>query len=213
LKTLFLEDLVRLTPRENSFFPMFVNQAHLIMVGADILARLIDAVPADRPDLARRLREVEHEADEQAHTIYDKINTSFVTPFDREDIYRLASRLDDVMDAMEAAGDLIVLYGVEKLPSGIHDQAALIQRAAQHCADAMPKLKDMKDLMQYWVVANELEGQADRTYRRLVAELFSGAYETLDVLKLKDIVDNLEEASDALEAVANMVETIAVKGS
>lgn len=204
---------MRLTPRENGFFPMFVNQAHLIMVGADLLVRIVEAPAGDRPDLARRLREVEHEADEQAHTIYDKINSSFITPFDREDIYRLASRLDDVMDAIEAAGDLIVLYGIDRLPAGVHDQASLIVRAAQHCSDAMPKLKDMKDLMQYWVVANELEGQADRTYRRLVAELFSGSYETLDVLKLKDIVETLEEASDALEAVANMVETIAVKGS
>jgi len=204
---------VRLTPRENGFFPMFVNQAHLIQVGTDLLTRLVEAHASERMEIARRLREVEHEADEQAHAIYDKINSSFVTPFDREDIYRLASRLDDVMDSIEAASDLIVLYGVEHLPSGVHDQVSLISRAAQHCADAMPKLKGMKDLMQYWVVANELEGQADRTYRHLVAELFSGSYETLEVLKLKDIVDTLEEASDALEAVANMVETIAVKGS
>lgn len=204
---------MRFTPREDGFFPMFTQQAKLLTEAADYLARLVDAPAEARADLARKLREIEHEADEKTHKIYDKINSSFITPFDREDIYRLASRIDDVMDAIEASGDLIVLYGVKNLPSGVHDQVSLINRAAQHCSDAIPKLKGMKDLQQYWVVANEIEGQADRTYRRLVAELFSGSYDTLEVLKLKEIVDTLEEASDALEAVANMVETIAVKGS
>jgi uncharacterized protein len=204
---------VRFSPRETGFFPLFNAQAELLTVGADILMRLVEAQGETRAEFARELRAIEHQADEQAHFIYDKINTSFVTPFDREDIYRLASRLDDVMDAIEAAGDLIVLYNMARLPTGVHDQISLIQRATAHCAEAMPKLKSMKDLQQYWVVANELEGQADRTYRRLVAELFSGSYETLEVLKLKEIVDTLEEASDALEAVANMVETIAVKES
>jgi predicted phosphate transport protein (TIGR00153 family) len=142
-----------------------------------------------------------------------ELNESFVTPFDREDIYRLASGLDDVMDAMEAAVDLVVLYQIGELPPEIADQVDVIERAAELTADAMPRLRSMKDLSEFWIELNRLENQADQVYRRLLARLFNGDYDTLTVMKLKEVVDQLEAAADAFEHVANTVETIAVKES
>src|SRR5206468_7996932 len=130
-----------------------------------------------------------------------------------EDIYDLASRLDDVMDFMEAAVDLVVLYSIEEMPRELSSQAQVLQRMAQLTASAMPRLKTMKDLSEYWIEVNRLENEADKVYRRLVARLFSGDYEALTVLKLKDVVDQLEFAADAFEKVAHSVETIAVKES
>jgi predicted phosphate transport protein (TIGR00153 family) len=142
-----------------------------------------------------------------------ELNETFVTPFDREDIYRLASSLDDVMDAMEAAVDLVALYQIGELPAEIADQVDVLERAAELTADAMPRLRSMKDLSEFWIELNRLENQADQVYRRLLARLFSGDYDALTVLKLKEVVDQLEAAADAFEHVANTVETIAVKES
>ena len=159
------------------------------------------------------MREAEHDGDEATHAIMRELNESFITPFDREDIYRLASSLDDVMDAMEAAVDLVVLYQIGELPPEIADQVDVLERAAELTAEAMPRLRSMKDLSEFWIELNRLENQADQVYRRLLARLFNGEYDALTVLKLKEVVDQLEAAADAFEHVANTVETIAVKES
>src|SRR5262245_29381692 len=185
--------------------------AHLVE-GAGLLSSLLDA-DGDRPKIAERMRDIEHQADDTTHEIVRRVNRPFVTPFDREDIYRLASDLDDVMDFMEEAVDLVLLYEIGKLPSGIAAQVDVLQRATELTADAMPRLRTMKDLEEYWIEINRLENQGDRSHRRMVARLFDGSYEAIEVLKLKDIVDALEHAADALESVANTVEQIAVKES
>jgi predicted phosphate transport protein (TIGR00153 family) len=159
------------------------------------------------------MREAEHQADETTHRIVKQVNSTFITPFDREDIYSLAGGLDDVMDYMDETVDLILLYGVETLPPEFAGQVDVLQRAVQLTADTMPRLRSMKNLEEYWIEINRLENQGDRSYRRILAELFSGNYKTMDVLKLKDIVNALEKAIDALESVANTVEQIAVKES
>jgi predicted phosphate transport protein (TIGR00153 family) len=159
------------------------------------------------------MRAAEHAGDEATHAIMRELNESFVTPFDREDIYRLASGLDDIMDAMEAAVDLVVLYQIGELPPEIADQVDVIERAAELTAEAMPRLRSMQDLQEFWIELNRLENQADQVYRRLLARLFSGDYDALTVMKLKEVVDQLEGAADAFEHVANTVETIAVKES
>jgi predicted phosphate transport protein (TIGR00153 family) len=142
-----------------------------------------------------------------------QLNSTFVTPFDREDIYRLANRLDDVMDFMEAAADLVVLYELGELPPENLRVVEVLQRAATMTAEAMPRLKDMKNLEVYWIEVNRLENEADQIYRRTVARLFNGEYDALTALKLKDVADELEAAADALEDVADAVETITVKES
>ncbi|MBA2769706.1 MAG: DUF47 domain-containing protein [Sporichthyaceae bacterium] len=204
---------IRLTPRQNSFYPMFATSGQNLVTGAALLKDLLGADPAERKAIAERMRAAEHAGDEATHAIMRKLNETFVTPFDREDIYRLASSLDDVMDAMEAAVDLVVLYQIGDLPPEIADQVDVLERAAELTADAMPRLRSMKDLSEFWIELNRLENQADQVYRRLLAKLFGGDYDALTVLKLKEVVDQLEAAADAFEHVANTVETIAVKES
>ncbi|HKY59197.1 MAG TPA: DUF47 family protein [Aeromicrobium sp.] len=203
---------LRLRPLESSFYDLFSESASHLIDGAALLVQILDA-NADREAIAEQMREAEHQADETTHRIVKQVNSTFITPFDREDIYALASSLDDVMDYMDETVDLILLYGVGELPAEFAGQVDVLQRGAQLTAEAMPRLRSMKNLEEYWIEINRLENQGDRSYRRILADLFSGNYKTMDVLKLKDIVNSLEKAIDALESVANTVEQIAVKES
>jgi len=208
---------LRLTPRETSFYDLFAEQADHLVIGAGILTELLGATGpgggAERNKIAERMRAAEHACDETTHKIYNTLNSSFITPFDREDIYALASTLDDVMDEMEEAVDLVNLYGIQTLPSGVADQVDTLVRAAELTAEAMRKLRGMKDLSEYWIEVNRLENAGDQSYRKLLAHLFSGEYDALTVMKLKEVVDSLEGAADAFEHVANTVESIVVKES
>lgn len=203
---------LRLTPRDSSFYEHFTAAARNLVEGSRVLHELL-ASDSDRIALAKQMRDVEHSSDEITHTVMRRLNSTFVTPFDREDIYRLANRLDDVMDHMEAAADLVVLYELGELPPEYLRVVEIIQAASQLTADAMPRLRGLKDLPSYWIEVNRLENEADQTYRRTVARLFDGSYDALTALKLKDVADELEAAADALEDVADTVETIAVKES
>jgi uncharacterized protein len=204
---------LNLRPSKTSFYEMFATSGQNLVVGASLLKELLGADPSQRKEIAEKMRGAEHAGDEATHAIMRELNETFVTPFDREDIYRLASSLDDVMDFMEAAVDLVVLYNIAELPPEIADQVDVLERAAELTAEAMPRLRGMKDLKEFWIELNRLENQADQVYRRLLARLFSGEYDALTVLKLKEVVDQLEAAADAFEHVANTVETIAVKES
>ena len=203
----------RLTPQEDGFFEMFATLARHLVDGAHELTNLVGAEPSEREAVNSRIRDIEHAADESTHSIMLKVNSSFITPFDREDIYRLASKLDDCMDLMEAAADLIVLYRIGDLPDGISAQVEVLTRMAELTADAMPRLRSMRDLSEYWIEINRLENQADHIYRQLLAELFNDGADAIMVLKLKEVTDELEAAADAFETVANQVESIAVKES
>src|SRR3954464_2980344 len=192
---------------------MFATSGENLVTGAKLLKELLGAAPEDRKAIADKMRAAEHAGDEATHAIMRELNETFVTPFDREDIYRLASSLDDVMDCMEAAVDLVVLYQIEELPPEVADQVDVLERAAELTAEAMPQLRSMRDLSEYWIELNRLENQADQVYRRLLAGLFTGGNNAITVMKLKEVVDELEAAADAFEKVANTVESIAVKES
>jgi predicted phosphate transport protein (TIGR00153 family) len=202
----------RIRPVETTFYELFTEMANHLVLGADLLAQMLDT-GTDKESIGEQMREAEHQADETTHKIIKRANSTFITPFDREDIYRLASSLDDVMDFMEETVDLVGLYELGDLPADFAPQVEVLQRATQLTAEAMPRLRTMKDLEEYWIEINRLENQGDRSYRRILAKLFSGNYKSLEVLKLKDVVDSLEHAIDALESVANTVEQIAVKES
>jgi predicted phosphate transport protein (TIGR00153 family) len=191
---------------------MFTESGRNVADTVDILSGLIDP-NANREAIAKELREREHAGDAVTHRIMRQLNTSFVTPFDREDIYRLASALDDVVDAVEAAADFIVLADVGKLPPLMTEQIQLLQRSANETAEAMGRLKTLRDLEPYWIEVNRLENEADRVYRKLLSKLFSGDYDALTMVKLREVADGLEDAADALEHVAHAVESIAVKES
>jgi uncharacterized protein len=203
---------LRFRPVDTTFYDLFSQAARHLVDGAPLLAEML-AEDSDRESIAKRMRDAEHAADETTHEIVRRVNTTFVTPFDREDIYALASSLDDVMDFMEEAVDLILLYQVVKLPKELANQVDVIQRCAELTAASMPRLREMADLEEYWIEINRLENLGDKSYRRILVKLFSGKYEALEVMKLKDIVDSLEAAIDAFEKVANIVEQIAVKES
>ncbi len=203
---------LRFRPTDTSFYDLFAESARNLVVGAELLAELLPA-DSDRPLIAKRMRDAEHAGDETTHAIVRRVNSTFVTPFDREDIYRLAAGLDDVMDFMEEAVDLVVLYEIHELPSELANQVEVLQRSAELTAEAMPRLRTMRGLEEYWIEINRLENNGDKSYRRIVAKLFNGQYDALTVMKMKDVVDSLEAAIDAFESVANTVEQIAVKES
>ena len=203
---------LRLRPVDTTFYDLFAQSAKHLVEGASLLAEMLGE-DNDREVIAKRMRDAEHQADETTHEIVRRVNSTFVTPIDREDIYSLASGLDDIMDYMDEAVDLVLLYEVARLPGELAKQVEVIQRCAELTAEAMPRLQAMKDLEEYWIEINRLENAGDKSYRRILANLFSGKYDALEVLKLKDVVDSLEDSIDAFEKVANTVEQIAVKES
>ena len=204
-----------LRPSEDSFYEFFSRAAQNLVRGAELLNELVQP-GSDVQSVSERLGEAEHDNDEITHELYNRINSTFITPFDREDIYRLGSNLDDVMDHIEAVGNLVYLYGLSELPAlprEMTDLVDVLNEQAKLTADAMPRLKSLKNLRDYWIEINRLENEGDRAYRMLLVRLFSGEYDALTVLKLKEVADELEAAADAFEHVANTVETIAVKES
>jgi predicted phosphate transport protein (TIGR00153 family) len=203
---------LRFRPVDSAFYDLFTEQAQHLVVGADLLAEMLSET-AVHDDVAARMRQAEHEADETTHALFKRVNTTFVTPFDREDIYRLGSGLDDVMDMMDEVVDLILLYEVKVLPPELSQQVEVLQRCAELTAAAMPALQTPQKLEEYWIEVNRLENTGDKFHRRILAKLFSGEFKTIEVLKLKDIEEALEGAIDAFERVANIVEQIAVKES
>jgi uncharacterized protein len=205
----------KLRPSDNSFYEFFSRAAQNLVTGTELLSEL--AVPGvDVQSVSERLVDIEHDSDAITHALYKKINSTFITPFDREDIFQLGSLLDDVMDHLEAVGSLLYLYGLTSLPAlprEMHELVKVLDQQARLTADSLPRLKAMKDLEEYWVECNRLENEGDRAYRMLLVRLFSGEYDALSVLKMKEVADELEDACDAFEKVANTVETIAVKES
>jgi uncharacterized protein len=201
----------RLTPKDDRFYTMFAGAAENLVTGARLLSEQLTAPVDARPAIAAKMHETEHAGDDTTHEIFSAVNTTFVTPFDREDIYALAGRLDDVLDHMDAAADLVVLYRPAEIPDGVDQQVDVLCRAADLTVDAMHRLRTPQELSSYWVEINRLENEGDQAYRHLLATLFSGMYEPLELLKLKDVVEELEAAADAFEQVAHTVQTIAAK--
>ncbi len=197
----------------NAFFELLTQQANHLVRGAEVLAQIHGANTERRAELRDQLHQIEHQCDEVTHQVSSKLNSTFVTPFDRDDISFIASRLDDCMDYIDEAGDLIVLYKISDLPRGVVEQLNVIQRCCDLTAQAMPKLKSLGGLKDYWVEINRLENQGDQAYRRTLSEMFDSGLDALEVIKIKDVVEALEKAIDSFEGLANGVETIAIKES
>ncbi|HYI44264.1 MAG TPA: DUF47 family protein [Actinomycetota bacterium] len=203
---------LRITPQDSSFFELFEKLAGKVSEGA---AELLDLLK-NYNDLDRRvgkILDIEHQGDELTHQVMRRLNTSFVTPFDREDIHQLATNLDDVLDHIEAAAEYLQLHKIDQPLPQMVSLAETLFEAASKTAAAMPGLRKMKDLEEYWIEINRLENEGDRFYRRTIAELFSGDYKAMDVLKSKEIIEEIEQGIDRLEDVANTVETITLKQS
>ena len=203
----------RLTPQDTSFFTLFTSSAQLLVEATRELTRFLEVEPSKRQAVADRLKDLEHAADDATHELLNKVNSSFITPFDREDIHHLAASLDDCMDYIEETADLIVLYRMGEIPDGLAEQFEILARMAEVTAEAMPRLRAMKDLKSYWIEINRLENQADSLHRKMVAALFNNSPDPVNLIKVKAIVDGFENAADAFEKGAHVVGGIAVKES
>jgi uncharacterized protein len=205
---------LRIFPREESYFDLFDAVADNLAEAAGQLLDLVEDF-VDPEMKAKRLVESEHEGDRLTHAILSRLNTTFITPFDREDIYALAGQLDDVVDAIEAAADMLVLHRVVEPLDAVVEQARLIDQAARETVTGLRCLRGLKQeqLRAFLVTINEIENQGDRLYRRARADLynFTGEHPARYVLIWKDIVEQLEEALDGFEHVAHTVESIIIK--
>lgn len=203
--------------RGASFFEIFGQQAALLVNAMALLVEIFSTPLEQRKPLSDRLHEVEHHGDELNHQVINKLNQTFVTPFDREDLSAIASLLDDCMDLIDEAGDMLVLYRIDGVPDSVKEfmriQMTVLSECAKLTAEAMPKLKDPASLRDYWVEINRLENDGDRAYRKTLTALFDSGIDPVDIIKMKDIVLVLERGADAFEDLANRVEAIAVKES
>ncbi len=204
----------RLTPQDPSFFELFAASAQQLVEGARELTTLLGADPDERELVLKRMHEIEGAAADVTHEIVRRAGGSFVTPFDRADIHGLAVALDNCVDLMEAAVDTIVLYRLDPLLPRVAKQVEIIARMAEITAEAMPRLRSLRDLDGYWIEVNRLEHRANKQYRRMLADLFNAKKpDPLTVLKHKDVIDALEATANAFEQVALKVEAIAVRES
>ena len=184
---------LRAQSRDDGFYQLLADSAHQAVAAAEMLTRMLGASAEEREELAPRLKEIEHQADEATHAIIHKVNSSFVTPFDHSDIVELAAALDDCTDFIESVGQTVVLYRMDGLMPGVTAQMEVIVRMAELTADAMPRLATMKQLKDYWVEINRLENEGDAIYRGLLRDLFGGAVsDPIEVIKHKDIIERLE---------------------
>jgi uncharacterized protein len=199
-------------PRERRFYDLFEQQAATIVRSAGLLEKaLADATNLDAGQ--REIKTLEHQGDEITHEIVSTLNRTFVTPFDHEDIYALASGLDDILDYIEEVADTANLYRITTIPEPARELTRLLTLAVAQLEQAIDKLESGKGIDAHSAEVHRLEDVGDSTSRRAIAELFSGEHELLEVIKLKDLYGLLEDALDRCETVANVLEGIATKNA
>lgn len=204
----------RLIPRDEGFYPLFDEAAENVAECARRLRDLLDdfsGIEESHELQVRRVGECESHGDEITRSILRRLNSSFVTPFDREDIHALTEELDDVVDEMQAAADLLVLHNVAKPLPEVKELTDILVEAAETNVALIRKLPKLRGLDDELEAIDRLESAADRAYHRCVAQLFSGEYKAFNVLKWKDIVEAIEASVNAIENISDIVESIALK--
>jgi predicted phosphate transport protein (TIGR00153 family) len=199
-------------PQGREFFDLFEEAAANAVRAADFLDQMLAHYP-DRADLARDIVVCEQTGDRITHDIVQRINSTFVTPIDREDILALASALDDIVDLIDEVSDYLGLYRIEAPMEQAQRLAHILLQATRQISEAMPRLRTFQDLRHYTVEINRLENDGDRVVRDAVASLFHGGIDPMVVIRWKDIFERLEEAIDACEHVANALEAIVIKNA
>jgi uncharacterized protein len=200
----------RLILREEKFYADFLAMADELQKGARLLEAMLET---DHPvwDKADEIKEVEHKCDFLTHEIIQRLNRTFVTPIDREDIHELARSLDDVMDAIDAAGALVRLYRLESVRVGARELARIVTASTDQVRLAVGAMQEHKGLMPHAIEVNRLENEADRVHHQAVSKLFEEERDPLTIIKWKETFDFLEDASDRCEDVANVIEGVMVK--
>jgi len=199
-------------PREREFFDLFEEAGKNIVRAAALLERMLDTWPDER-ELAREVRDCEHEGDRITHDIIQRLNSTFVTPIDREDIYALASEMDDIVDFIEEVADFLALYRIEAPMEQAQQLARILTEASRHIAGAIPRLRTFRDIRHYTVEINRLENEGDRVVRQALASPFERGIAPMRVRRWKDIFERLEDAIDACETTANILEGIVIKNA
>jgi predicted phosphate transport protein (TIGR00153 family) len=197
-------------PRERGFFDLLERAADGVVAAAREFRTLAEDL-ARAEELRGRIRELEHQGDDLTHQVMALLDTTFVVPVDRHDIHLLASSLDDVLDAIEAVTDLLVLYRVEEPIPHFRPLADVLAAATEAVSRGVHGLRSMRAMERVWVDIVRLERDGDHVYRRAVAALYAGDYGAMDVLKWKDILENMEQAIDRCQDIANTIESIALK--
>jgi predicted phosphate transport protein (TIGR00153 family) len=198
--------------RDREFFDLFEEAGGNILRAAALLEEMLRDFPESN-QLAREILICEQDGDRITHDIIQRLNQTFVTPIDREDIYELASALDDVVDFTEEVADYLGLYKIEAPMAQAQDLARVLHAAARQIAEAMPRLRGFRDISHYTVELNRLENDGDRIVREAIASLFDNGIDPMVVIRWKDIFERLEEAIDATEHVANILQGIVIKNS
>ena len=202
---------ISLVPQNREFFRLFAQASGNAVEIARLLVRLLDEFPGTNDHLLREIKELEHEGDRVTRQLVDLLNRTFVTPFDRDDIYQLASAIDDVCDHVDEAAGNIAGYGVTEIRPAARDQGQVILRSAEKLREAIERLDGFKDASRQLHELRDLEDEGDRLNRAAIAELFSSSDDPMIVLRWKDIHEQLEEAVDACENAADVLEAILVK--
>jgi len=202
-----------LTPKDAVLFDLYTSLAERIASGARTTVELINAPQDGRKKLAKRVGAIESEADELLGKIITRVDDMFVTPYDRGDLQLLANTLDDAMDSLEAATDLIILHDVKEFPQGMAEQVDAVRRLAELTATSIPRLKNLKDLDHYFVEADRIEDEGDRLHRRITSLLFSGNFDAMTILRINGVIEAFEDCLDHMARVARTVRTIALRES
>jgi predicted phosphate transport protein (TIGR00153 family) len=201
-----------LAPNEREYFDLFARAGDNIVRAAELLDQMLGSYP-DRRELASSIRECEHEGDRIVHDMIDRLNHTFVTPLDREDIHLLASALDDIVDFTDEVADFLGVDRIEAPMEQSQELAGLLAEAARQVAEALRHMRSFKNITQYTVEVHRLENEADRLVRDAIGALFAGGIDPMVVICWKDIYERLENAIDSTERAAYIIEGIVIKNA
>ncbi len=204
--------LNKIFPREQSFFDLFIQLAENIHAGAKALVEMLTNY-TDAPAQAERIKAIEHKGDEVTHNLLTRLNQTFITPFDREDIHELSSKIDDVLDLVDAAASRLVIYRVDRIRPGVADLAKILHEATEQVVAAVRVLAKHDHIMNYCIEINRLENESDRLCRALIAQLFEEERDPVQIIKWKEIIEVIETAVDKCEDVANVLEAVTLKSA
>jgi uncharacterized protein len=207
----FTGDTVRLLPRNEEFFDLFVEVANRNKEAAHHLRQLFEAPPERRTPHVEAIKRLEHEADQVTHEVVNRLDRTFITPLDREDIYKLASDLDDVMDAIDGTARRTQIFRLGPAPQGARQLVEVIERMVGVLGEAVGRLKKGDEVFAFCVQAKQLEEEGDAIYHEVLGQLFDKEKDAIEIIKWKEIYDNLERTLDQAEDVANVVESITIK--
>jgi len=202
---------VRLLPRQEEFFDLFIEVANRNKEAARLLKEMFAASPERRTVQVQAIKQLEHEADQVTHEVVNRLDRTFITPLDREDIHQLASDLDDVMDAMDGTARRAQIFHLGAAPPGVMRLLDVLERMVAVLAEAVTRLRKRDDILKYCIEAKKLEEEGDTIYQEMLGHLFAQEHDAIEIIKWKEIYDHLERTLDQADDVANVIESITIK--